>query len=339
MSWNSVTSPSSWSSLRSASVSTAWRAEKQRTYPTSAPVQRASTNAVSGCGGASAVTRCSQHRNTYWRSSNTAACAASSPASAPSNLRTVLGAAPPLVIPMTLVVPSARRRVDLRRTLAAQPEDLDGVREVGEAVPLRDGLRPRLDRGSLDLDGRAAPPAHQVVVVLGARAPPVDGLARVGAEHVDLAAVGQRLQGAVHGGEADAVAAAAQLLVDLLGGAEVVDRVDEIVHALAARQQLQHDRDAHRGGERPQEVTRRGQRCGRSGGAGGGGHDCHCTEPCCSYAGSNPPIPPRSPTGPDGRSRCSPPRPAASVASWAARSTSRSAGCSPPASPRSTPTA
>ena len=100
-------------------------------------------------------------------------------------------------------------------------------KDIEPAVSFGDGLRPRLDGGPLDLDGRPAPPAHQVVVVVGARAPAVDGLARVGAQHVDLAAVGQRLQRAVHGGEADAVACAAQLLVDLLGGAEVVEAVQQ----------------------------------------------------------------------------------------------------------------
>jgi hypothetical protein len=46
-----------------------------------------------------------------------------------------------------------------------------------------------------------------------ARAAPVHGLAAADAQDVDLARVGEGLEGAVDGGQADALAAGAQLLV------------------------------------------------------------------------------------------------------------------------------
>src|SRR5882762_8027645 len=51
------------------------------------------------------------------------------------------------------------------RALPARPEDLDRVRHIAEAVLGRDLVGPLLDRGALDLDGLAAGPAHQVVMV------------------------------------------------------------------------------------------------------------------------------------------------------------------------------
>ena len=55
-------------------------------------------------------------------------------------------------------------------------------------------------------------------------AAPVDRLAVLVAQHVDLAGVGEPLQGAVDRRQADRLAAAGEQLVDLLGGAEVVER-------------------------------------------------------------------------------------------------------------------
>ena len=75
-------------------------------------------------------------------------------------------------------------------------DDLQGVADVGEAVLTGDPVGPRLDRRPGDLDGAAAHPADQVVVVLGAAAA-VERLAGVGADRVQLAVVGQRLDGAV----------------------------------------------------------------------------------------------------------------------------------------------
>jgi hypothetical protein len=122
------------------------------------------------------------------------------------------------------------------------------VRHLGEAVLQGDALRPVLHGRALHLDRLAARAAHEVVVVvLGAA--PVGGLAGAGAQHVDLAGVGQGLQGAVDRGQADAVAAPAQLLVDLLRGAEVGELVEQVRDrgALTGRPLPRHRRGARSG--------------------------------------------------------------------------------------------
>ena len=81
---------------------------------------------------------------------------------------------------------------------------------------------PRLDVTALDLDRRAARAADQVVMVV-LRAAPVHRLAGVGAQRVDEPVGGHRLQRAVHGRQPDALAAAAQFVVQFLGGPEVVE--------------------------------------------------------------------------------------------------------------------
>ena len=115
----------------------------------------------------------------------------------------------------------------------AGPEDLQGVAHLGEAVLGGDRPGPALDGRPLDLDGPAAAAADQVVVV-GVGAAPVDRLAVLGAQHVDLAGVGEPLQGPVDGGQPDRLAAPAEQVVDLLGRAEVV----EGVHRLDDREPL-----------------------------------------------------------------------------------------------------
>ena len=88
-------------------------------------------------------------------------------------------------------LPNQRDRLAGLATGRAGPEDLQRVADVGEAVLGGDGAGPALDRRALDLDGRPAGAADEVVVVrVGAAAP--DGLAVLVAQHVDLAGVGQR---------------------------------------------------------------------------------------------------------------------------------------------------
>ena len=103
----------------------------------------------------------------------------------------------------------------------AGADDLDRVVDVDEALRLGDLPGPPLDLAALDLHGPAAVPADQVVVVPGA-ADPVDRLAVRAAQHVDRAGVGERLQVPVDRGQADRVAAAAQLGVQVLGAGEAV---------------------------------------------------------------------------------------------------------------------
>ena len=86
---------------------------------------------------------------------------------------------------------------------------------------------PALDGRSLDLDGGAAAAADEVVVV-SVRAAPVDRLAVLRPQHVDLAGLRQLLQGAVHRGQADRLAAAPQQVVDLLGRPEVRERGERL---------------------------------------------------------------------------------------------------------------
>ena len=59
-----------------------------------------------------------------------------------------------------------------------------------------------------------------------AGAAPVDGLAVAGAQHVDLAGVRERLEGAVDGGQADRVAPVLEHVVQVLRAAELVDLVE-----------------------------------------------------------------------------------------------------------------
>ena len=79
---------------------------------------------------------------------------------------------------------------------------------------------------ALHLDGAAADPAHQVMVMVFGAAP-VDGFAGVGAQGVDEPGGRHRLQCAVDGGQADALAAAAQFVVQFLGGPEFVEVVQQ----------------------------------------------------------------------------------------------------------------
>src|SRR3984885_4412767 len=104
--------------------------------------------------------------------------------------------------------------------VGAETEELDRVVDRREAGLGRDLLRPLLDHAALHLDAAAADAAGQVVVVAGGAALPVQGLARRIADRVDDALLAEHLEVAVDGGEADGLALAAELGVDLLRAAE-----------------------------------------------------------------------------------------------------------------------
>src|SRR5450756_2938796 len=89
---------------------------------------------------------------------------------------------------------------------------------------------PGLDARSVDLHGRAARPADQVVVVLATLAPTVEGLALAGSDHIDLVRLGERLQRAVDRGEPDRVPVRPKVLMQLLSAAEVVERDQRLGH-------------------------------------------------------------------------------------------------------------
>ncbi|SLE99524.1 Uncharacterised protein [Mycobacteroides abscessus subsp. massiliense] len=72
--------------------------------------------------------------------------------------------------------------------------------------------RPLLDRARLHLYGETATLADQVMV-MAVRAAPVHRLAGVVAQHIHLTRCRHRLQGAVDGGQADALTVALELVV------------------------------------------------------------------------------------------------------------------------------
>ncbi len=120
-----------------------------------------------------------------------------------------------------------RRAVTSLAAVRAGAVDLDGVADVGEPVFGGHFSRPRLDLAIAHLDSRPAAAAHQVVVMVF-RAATVDRLAGVVAQRVEQTGAGHRLQRPVDGGQTDVLAAAAQLVVQLLGRAEIVQRVEQI---------------------------------------------------------------------------------------------------------------
>jgi hypothetical protein len=106
------------------------------------------------------------------------------------------------------------------RALRAEPEELHGVADVGEAGLRGDTLGPLLDGPALHLDAAAAGAAGQVVMVHAAPALPVERLAVGVADGVDAALLAEHLQVPVDGGQPDLLSLAPQLGVDLLCAAE-----------------------------------------------------------------------------------------------------------------------
>ena len=128
------------------------------------------------------------------------------------------------------------RRVGAERSpaLGADARQLEPVLEAVEAVRRGDVVEPRVEPAVRELDHAVAARAHEVVVVLAA-AEAVAGLARAVREHVDDAFVGQDGERAVHGGEADALPAGAEALVQLLRGGVVRLARELREHARALR--------------------------------------------------------------------------------------------------------
>ena len=108
--------------------------------------------------------------------------------------------------------------------LAADAEDLDGVADVGEAVLACDFGGPRLDLAALHLDGGAAHPAHQMVMVmLASNAGTPTRRCRCARCRPDpAAAIDCRVRYTVV--RPMPSPRRAQLVVQLLGGAELVER-------------------------------------------------------------------------------------------------------------------
>ncbi len=79
----------------------------------------------------------------------------------------------------------------------------------------RDFVRPTLYRWSFDLDGLAACPTHQVMVV-GVAAGSVDALTILADDDVDVTGLSERGERSIDRGQADGVAPVAEVVVDLL---------------------------------------------------------------------------------------------------------------------------
>ena len=103
----------------------------------------------------------------------------------------------------------------------AGAKDLKIVADLPEAVLLRNGVGPALDRRSRDLDRTTTDTTDQMMMMAG-RAAAVRRFALVGPDGVKFAGVGHELQRAIHRGKADALAEMSQVVVNLLRCAEVV---------------------------------------------------------------------------------------------------------------------
>ena len=103
----------------------------------------------------------------------------------------------------------------------AHAEDLERVTDVGEAMTGREISRPPLHRRALDLDGRAALPAHQMMMVAGTATPAIQLFPIRQPHMVDLIRIRQQLQRAVHGRQPDRDPAVPQGGIKLLSTAEL----------------------------------------------------------------------------------------------------------------------
>jgi hypothetical protein len=108
----------------------------------------------------------------------------------------------------------------------AEPEELDGVTDLGESGLGGDALGPRLDLGPGHLDAAPTDSADDVVVVLalevGTPAEPELRLAILPMHDVGQAVLHEQCKVSVDGRQAYPVTPLAQLVEELLGGTESV---------------------------------------------------------------------------------------------------------------------
>ena len=93
--------------------------------------------------------------------------------------------------------------------------------DLSEAVLLGDRVGPTLDRRARDLDRPPTCAADQMMMV-ARRATAVRRLTLVGSDGVEITCIGHELQRPIDRGQADAFAVMAQIVVNLLGGPEVM---------------------------------------------------------------------------------------------------------------------
>ena len=111
-----------------------------------------------------------------------------------------------------LATKDADGRLLVGAAVGADAEDLDGVADVAEVMGRSDFRRPGLYLVGADLNGTAAHPANQMMVMCG-RTVPVAHLARTVPQNVDDAGVGESLQVAVHRGQSDGFAVGDEFVV------------------------------------------------------------------------------------------------------------------------------
>lgn len=118
--------------------------------------------------------------------------------------------------------------VPFGRALGAQPEQLEFVIELDETVVCGHRPCPPFDTGCLDLFGAPARAADQMMMVLGVGALPIQHLARILANGVQIAAADHVLQRPVHGGQSGARPLGAQRGMQILRRDEAVGAVQDV---------------------------------------------------------------------------------------------------------------
>ena len=93
--------------------------------------------------------------------------------------------------------------------------------DLSEAVLLGNRVGPSLDRRARDLDRPAADAADQMMMV-PRRATAVRRLTLVGSDGVEITCIGHELQRPIDRSQADAFAVMSQIVMNLLGGPEVM---------------------------------------------------------------------------------------------------------------------
>ncbi len=117
---------------------------------------------------------------------------------------------------------SGQSGLSRQRAGGAQAEDLERVTDVRKAMTGREVFCPSLHRRALDLDGRAAFPAHQMMVVTGTATAAIQ-LFPIRQPHlVDLIRFRQQLQRAVDRRQPDRDPAVPQSGMKLLSAAELL---------------------------------------------------------------------------------------------------------------------
>jgi len=96
------------------------------------------------------------------------------------------------------------------------------VGDLGKPVLGGHGFGPTFNNRAFYLNRRAAAPAHQVVMMVFANAPSVEGLAFVVSDDVDVTGIRQGLKSSINRGQTHAAAPASQSVVHFLCGQKTI---------------------------------------------------------------------------------------------------------------------